>query len=35
MADENVAGAPIGWRCQYWKYQVLPGVMFPPPFGMP
>ena len=34
-ADENVAGCAIGWRCQYWKYQVSPAAMLPPPFGMP
>ena len=31
IASENVAGCPMGWRCQYWKFQVAPGVIVTPP----
>ena len=31
MASEKVAGWPIGWRCQYWKFQVAPGAIVTAP----
>ena len=31
IASEKVAGWPMGWRCQYWKFQVAPGVMLTAP----